>query len=82
MNIFRETLTANLEEIVKINSYNTTILNVGPADIFVNFDETATVESLLIPPNMGRTFNFSDRLIKNVHVISDKETLVQIDGMR
>lgn len=82
MNIFRETLTANVEEIVKINSYNTTILNVGPGDVFVSFDETATVDSLLIPPDMGRTFNFSNVMIENVHVISAKETLVQIDGMR
>lgn len=82
MNFHRGTLSANVEEVVTVNSYSTTILNVGPADIFINFEDTATTDSLLIPPNMGRTFNFSDRLIKNVHVIAAEETTVQIDGMR
>lgn len=82
MNFYRGTLSPNTEEIVEVNSFNVTILNVGPADVFINFDDTATTESLLIPANFGRTFSFSDRLIKNVHVISDKETLVQVDGMR
>ncbi|MED4354789.1 hypothetical protein P9265_21150 [Schinkia azotoformans] len=81
MKLFRKALTANTEEVFEINGQFATILNVGPGDMYVNFDKEATTNSLLIPAGMGRSFYFG-RYVKNVHVISDGTSTVQIDDMR
>lgn len=80
--LYRGDLQANTEVVQEVNSHDITILNVGPGNLYVAFDETATLDSLLIPPNMGRSFKFLSKLIGSVHVIADEETLVQIDDMR
>jgi hypothetical protein len=79
--IFRKTLTANTEEVFNVNSHYITILNTGDGNVFVNFDDTATTDSLLIPAGMGRSFSFQSA-VENVHLISDGTPTVQIDDMR
>lgn len=81
MRLFRKTLIANNEEIFSIESHFITILNLGAGNVYVNFDKAATVNSLLIPPWMGRDFYFP-YTVKNVHVISNETPLVQIDNWR
>lgn len=80
MKFYRETLTANKEVSVPIDSQSITILNIGPGDLYVNFDQTATIESLLIPVGFGRTFNLGNKINK-VHAISNDASLIQIDGL-
>ncbi|MBF8418953.1 hypothetical protein [Heyndrickxia coagulans] len=80
MKIFRKKLTANTEEIFNINSHYVTVLNIGEGNVFVNFDDTATTDSLIIPAGMGRSFSFQ-RAVQSVHLISDGTPTVQIDDM-
>lgn len=80
MNFYRGTLTANAEQVIPHNSQNLTILNLGPGSVYINFNKTATADSLLIPEGFGRTFSLG-RIVQNVHVYAAEETTVQIDGM-
>lgn len=81
MKLFRETLTANVEEIVPIDSQHITFLNIGEGNAYVNFDKEATTNSLLIPAGFGRSFYFPYR-VQNVHVITDANSLIQIDNVQ
>ncbi|MCI1574740.1 MAG: hypothetical protein LKH78_03285 [Weizmannia coagulans] len=81
MKIFRKKLTANTEEIFNINSHYVTVLNMGEGNVFVNFDDTATTDSLIIPAGMGRSFCFP-AVVHDVHVVSDGTPLIQIDDAR
>lgn len=80
MNFFRGTLTANEEQIIPHNSQKVTIFNMGPGAVYVNFNDTATADSLLIPGGVGRTVSLG-WIVHNVHVFAREETTLQIDGM-
>lgn len=80
MILWREQLTPNVEAVVKIRSRIFTVLNYGANDVYINFNETATTESLLVPAGMGRRFEFYSK-IEDIHLIATDETAVQIDNL-
>lgn len=80
MNFYRGTLIPNEERIIPHGSQRVTIYNLGPVDVYINFEATANEDSLLIPPGVGRTIPFNG-IVNNVHVFAVEETTVQIDGM-
>ncbi|PID15609.1 hypothetical protein CSV63_07475 [Sporosarcina sp. P34] len=80
MNFYRGTLTANTEQIIPHNSQKVTVFNLGPGAVYINFNDTATANSLLIPEGFGRTISLGWN-VQNVHVFATEETTVQIDGM-
>lgn len=81
MKLFREALSANTEEIVHMDSQYITVINMGEGNAYLNWDKTATLDSLLVPAGMYRSFYFP-YLVQNVHVIVDGEALIQIDNVR
>lgn len=81
MNFKRTTLQPNIEETFRIRSSSVTVLNAGDAALYIDFDRTATKDSLLIPAGYGRTFNLTQPVF-DVHVFAEASTVVQIDNVR
>lgn len=80
MNIYREVLAANTQKKIEIQSQFFTLMNLGPGNVYIDFNADATtgVGSLLIPPFFGRDFKQS-YIIKDVNIITDEDTQIQID---
>lgn len=79
--LFRKTLTTNQVETVDLKGYYLTVLNVEGGNLYIDFDRTATTESLLIPEGMGRSFIFPYK-VKKVSLFSDGTPTVQLDNLR
>lgn len=77
----RFNMAPNNEITFDLHSQYCTILNVGPGNLYVNLDDTATTDSLLIPSGFGRSFYFP-RVVKKMHMITDDDSLVQIDNLK
>lgn len=77
----RFNMTAGTEHVFDLNSQFCTILNVGEGNLYIELDNTATTNSLLIPAGFGRSFYFP-HVVKKVHMVTDGDSLVQIDNLK
>lgn len=82
MNYFRGEIQAGKKIKIRINSKRVTVLNIGAANIFIKFTNDQEDDGLLIPFNvLSRSFDFESPL-EYVYIHSEKDTIIQVDGLQ